>query len=82
MKPNHPELSVSRQCVLLGISRGSLYYTPKGESELNLELMRTIDEQYLKTPWYGARQMVRHLKRNGYKVGRKRRIRLAVARPL
>lgn len=69
---NHPELSLSRQCVLLGISRGSLYYTPKGESALNLELMREIDEQYLKTPWYGARQMVRYLKRIGYKVGRKR----------
>lgn len=72
VEPNRPELSVSRQCVLLGISRGSLYYTPKGESDLNLELMREIDEQYLKAPWYGARQMVRHLKRNGYKVGRKR----------
>lgn len=68
----HPVLSLCRQCSLLDISRGSLYYTPRGESELNLKLMREIDAQYLKTPWYGARQMVRYLKRIGYKVGRKR----------
>jgi putative transposase len=68
----HPELSLSRQCSLLDISRGSLYYTPRGESEQNLELMREIDAQYLKTPWYGSRQMVRNLRRIGYKVGRKR----------
>ena len=43
----HPVLSLSRQCALLDISRGSLYYTPRGESELNLELMREIDAQYL-----------------------------------
>jgi putative transposase len=66
VETNHSELSISRQCVLLGISRGSLYYTPKGESDLNLKLMRKIDKQYLKTPWYGSRQMVRHLKRAGY----------------
>ncbi len=65
-------LSLSRQCVLLGISRGSLYYAPKGESEFNLRLMCEIDEQYLKTPWYGTRQMVRHFTRVGYAVGRKR----------
>ena len=53
------KLSLSRRCRLLGISRGSLYYRPKGESQKNLALMRRIDEQYLKTPWYGARQMAR-----------------------
>ena len=69
---NHPQLSMTRQCQLLSISRGSLYYTPRGENDLNLRLMREIDEQYLKTPWYGTRQMVRHLKRIDYQVGRKR----------
>lgn len=69
---NHPQLSMTRQCQLLSISRSSLYYQPRGESDLNLRLMREIDEQYLKTPWYGARQMVRHLRRIGYQVGRKR----------
>ena len=39
---------------------------------MNLELMRQIDKQYLEKPWYGARQMSRHLRRQGYGVGRKR----------
>ena len=69
---DHPKLSKSRQCRLFCISRGGLYYRPKGESDYNLELMRQIDEQYLKTPWYGSRQMVRYLKRLGFSVGRKR----------
>ena len=66
------KLSLSRRCRLLGISRGSLYYRPRGESPENLALMRRIDEQYLKTPWYGARQMARTLRRQGCPVGRKR----------
>ena len=69
---DHPKLSVSRQCRLLQISRGGLYYEKKGESAFNLELIRRIDEQYLNTPWYGSRQMARCLKRAGYAVGRKR----------
>ena len=68
----HPHLSLVRQCALMNISRGSVYYQRKGASALNLELMRAIDEQYLKTPWYGARQMARYLRRQGYGVGRKR----------
>jgi putative transposase len=56
----------------LGINRSTWYYKPAGESALNLELMRLIDEQYLKTPEYGARQMTRHLRRLGHGVNRKR----------
>jgi putative transposase len=41
---------------------------PKGETPLNLELMRLIDAQFLETPWYGSRQMARHLRREGYTV--------------
>lgn len=66
------KLSLSRRCRLLGISRGSLYYRPRGESPEILSQMRRIDEQYLKTPWYGARQMARTLRRQGHPVGRKR----------
>ena len=69
---NHPGLSIVRQCELVGIARSSYYYTGKGEKALNLELMRIMDEQFLKTPWYGSRQMARHLRRQGYQVGRKR----------
>ena len=70
--PNHPRLSIVRQCQLVGMARSSHYYVGQGESALNLKLMRLIDEQYLSTPWYGARQMARHLRRQGYRVGRKR----------
>lgn len=65
-------LSISARCKLLHISRSGLYYRPRGENALNLELMNLIDEQYLKTPYYGSRQMARHLKRQGYCVGRHR----------
>ena len=70
--PGHPELSVVRQCELISISRSGFYYRPAGETPLNLELMRLIDRQFLETPWYGSRQMARHLRREGYTVGRKR----------
>jgi len=55
--PEHPRLSVRRQCELLGLSRASLYYQPATEDAENLRLMRKIDEQYLKTPFYGSRRM-------------------------
>jgi putative transposase len=69
---NHPRLSIVRQCEMVAISRSSFYYRPTGESDENLELMRRIDEQFLDTPWYGSRQMARHLRRRGYPVCRKR----------
>ena len=68
----HPRLSVVRQCELVDISRSSYYHVPNGESEFNLELMRKIDWQFLETPFYGSRQMARHLRRQGYAVGRTR----------
>lgn len=58
------------------MSRSSFYYERKGESELNLELMRLIDKQYTETPFYGSRQMTRHLRREGHRVSRKRIVRL------
>jgi putative transposase len=76
VNPDHEQLSTSRQCRLLALSRSSWYYHPAGESKENLRLMRLIDEQYLHTPWYGARQMMRHVRREGYRVGRKRISRL------
>ena len=65
-------LSVTRRCTLLGISRPSLYYEPQGESVENLALMRRIDELYLNYPFYGSRQMARHLRREGSSAGRHR----------
>ena len=72
IEANHPRLSIVRQCQLVSMARSSNYYVGKGESPLNLALMRLLDEQYLRTPWYGSRQMARHLRRQGYSVGRKR----------
>jgi putative transposase len=72
IEPGHPKLSVVRQCELVSISRSGFYYQPTGETPLNLMLMRLIDVQFLETPWYGSRQMARHLRREGYSVGRKR----------
>jgi len=72
IEPDHPELSIVRQCELVSISRSGFYYQPAGQTPLNLELMRLIDRQFLETPWYGSRQMARHLRRAGYSVGRKR----------
>ncbi len=72
VEPEHARLSIVRQCRLVSIARSSFYYQGKGESELNLRLMRLIDEQYLETPFYGSRQMKRWLYREGYTVSRKR----------
>jgi putative transposase len=72
IESGHPSLSVVRQCELVSISRSGFYYQPAVETPLNLELMRPIDAQFLETPWYGSRQMASHLRREGYKVGRKR----------
>jgi putative transposase len=70
--PGHKRLSIVRQCELVSISRASFYRPPAGETPENLELMRLIDEVFLECPFYGARQMARHLRRLGWSVGRKR----------
>ena len=61
---------------MLGISRSGFYYVPAGESEENLLLMRRIDEQYTKAPFFGSRKMVACLLQQGYPVNRKRVSRL------
>ena len=47
----HPKLSVGAQCRLLSISRSSFYHAPQGETAMNLDLMRLIDQQFLETPF-------------------------------
>lgn len=68
----HGELSIRRQCELVGLNRSTLYYEPAQESALNLELMRLMDEQYLKMPFYGWPRMLAYLQRQGYEVNHKR----------
>tara|TARA_R110002072_G_scaffold154362_1_gene304180 strand:+ start:314 stop:886 length:573 start_codon:yes stop_codon:yes gene_type:complete len=72
VEPNLPGLSVGRQCALLSLSRSSFYYEAKGESEMNLDLMRLIDKQFLETPFYGVRQMTWHLRNENHVVNEKR----------
>jgi putative transposase len=69
---DHPQLSICRQCELLGLARSSFYYEPATESVANLELMRLIDEQYTAQPVYGSRRMTIWLQGQGYEVNRKR----------
>ena len=69
---DHRTLSLSAQCRLLALNRSTLYYQPSGHSAETLGLMRRIDELYLSYPFYGSRQMARHLGREGVTVGRHR----------
>jgi putative transposase len=72
VEPGQSEISLRRQCELLGLNRSSLYYEPAGESAENLQLMRWIDEQYTQTPFYGWPRMTAYLRRQGYAVNHKR----------
>jgi putative transposase len=66
-----PDLSISRQAELLGVARSSIYYQPRVD-DYQLELMKLIDEQYTKTPYYGSRKMAVTLNERGYQAGRRR----------
>lgn len=65
-------MSLRRQCCLLGVPRSTWYYEPVAESEENLLYMRLVDEQYLKTPFYGVPRMTQMLRQKGYPVNPKR----------
>ena len=72
--PKDSNLSISRQCNLIKLPRSS-YYRPRGitpENNANLELMRLIDEEFLRHPFYGSRKMRDYLNRKGFPVNRKR----------
>ncbi len=66
------QFSLRQQCGLLGINRSGLYYQPAGESAENLWLMRLLDEQYTRTPYYGVLKMEAWLRKEGYQVNTKR----------
>ena len=69
---DHPQLSIVQQCQLLGIARSSVYYQPQAPSDEDLILLRSLDQQYLETPFYGSRRMTVVLRQQGYAVNRKR----------
>jgi putative transposase len=72
IEPDHPKLSIRRQCELLGLYRSSYYRDPVSETQENLRLMRLIDEEYTHHPFYGSRKIRDYLVRLGHRVNRKR----------
>lgn len=72
IETEHGKLSIVEQCELLQVSRSGFYYEPESESEENLAVMRTMDEQYLETPFYGVERLLVLLTGLGYKINRKR----------
>jgi putative transposase len=77
IETNNPKISLRRQCSLVGLSRATYYWQPAGESEQNLKLMRMIDQEYTRTPFYGSREITVRLNQQlPEKVNRKRMVRL------
>lgn len=77
VEPTHPNLSIRRQCELLGLNRSTFYRQPADETALNLKLMKLIDREYTRAPFYGYRKMtVRLNSQHDYQVNHKRVARL------
>jgi len=72
IEPSHKKIPIYRQCELLTLNRGSLYYRRCGETLYNEQLMRLLDEQYIETPFYGIDRMTAWLRRQGHRVNHKR----------
>jgi len=72
VEPDHPAIPVARQCELLDLCRASYYYRPVAASAEELTLLRRLDEQYTRTPFYGVRRMTVVLRQEGYAVNPKR----------
>lgn len=68
----HPQLGIAQQCELLSIARSSYYYQAQAPPKEELTLLRLLDAQYMKMPFYGSRRMTVVLRQKGYPVGRKR----------
>lgn len=68
----HPVLSVERQCMLLGLARSTYYYASVRDEAEDLALMRLLDEEYTRHPFYGVRRMTQWLQTQGWPVGLKR----------
>ena len=63
MEPDNDQITIQRQCELVGLGRSMWYYQPQPESPEDVRLMRLMDEQYLKTPFYGVLRMTEWLKK-------------------
>jgi len=76
VKRNNRRISVYSQCNLIGLARSSYYYRTKRPGKDDQAIMRLIDEQYTKTPFYGVRRITTALRRLGCLVNHKRIARL------
>src|SRR5262249_25816650 len=76
IEPTHPQLSIARQCDLVGLPRSTYYYHTQGERAENLALMHLLGQQYTDTPYYGVRRMAAWVRHQGYHVNHKRVARL------
>ena len=73
IEKEHPQLSIKKQCELIGLNRSSYYYQPKKPLQnKDLKLMNLIDELYTNHPFYGSRQIRNALRLKGYKINRKK----------
>src|SRR3954447_14337208 len=72
VEAGHPQLSVRRQCELLGLCRSSLYYEAAAETAENLRVMQLIDQEYTAHPFLGSRRLTKWLIEHGEAVNRKR----------
>lgn len=70
--PKHSLVPIARQCDLLGISRSAYYYQSCKDESYNLALMRLIDEEYTRYPFYGIEKMTAVLRRQGHTINPKR----------
>lgn len=67
---NHPEMPISTQAELLGISRSSLYYRPKAPTAKEITIKHRIDEIFTQVPFYGSRRITATLKQEGRSISR------------
>jgi len=72
VEPSYKKITIARQCELLGLNRSRLYYKATGETDYNEMLMKLVDEQYVKTLFYGIDKMTKWLRLEGHRVNHKR----------
>ena len=72
IEPSHPHITIARQCALLGLSRSAYYYCPQPVSAAEKRLMRLIDEEYTRHPFFGSRRLRDWVQGHGHRIGRDR----------
>ena len=75
MEPSHEQITIQRQCELLGLTCSAWYYQPKPEDPEDLRLMNLMDEQYLRTPFFGVLRMKEWLEREHKLIVNPKRVR-------